>query len=76
MRVNNISFGNERPIYCVRLLQEDGSTKEVRMTESELKEYNKEQEKIKEEKRKEEALKKQQEWQAFINRPQTYSKEN
>ena len=54
MRVGNLSFGSERPIYCVRVLQEDGSEKEVHMTESEVKVYRAEQERIKEEKRKEE----------------------
>ena len=75
MRVNNISFGNERPIYCVKVLQEDGSEKEVHMTESEVKAYHAEQERLKEEKRKEEVLKKQQEWWALLNRPQTFQKE-
>lgn len=74
MEVNKVSFGNERPIYCVRIEQKDGSVKEVMMTESEVKEYNKEQEKIKEEKKREEELRKQQEWYALINRPQTFSK--
>ena len=54
MRVNSISFGRERPTYCVKVLQEDGSEKEVHMTESEVKVYRAEQERIKEEKRKEE----------------------
>ena len=75
MRVNKISFGSERPIYCVKVLQEDGSEKEVRMTEAEGKAYHAEQEKRKEEKRKEEALKKQQEWWALIGKPQTFQKE-
>ena len=56
MRVNNISFGSERPTYRVKVLPEDGSEKEVHMTESEVKVYRAEQERIKEEKRKEEAL--------------------
>ena len=75
MRVNNISFGSERPTYRVKVLQEDGSEKEVHMTESEVKVYRAEQERIKEEKRKEEALKKQQEWLALISKPQTFQKE-
>jgi protein subunit release factor B len=75
MSISKISFGNERPIYCVKVQQEDGSTKEVMMTESEIKVYRAEQERIKEEKKKEEALKKQQEWQALISGPQIHQKE-
>ena len=75
MRVGNISFGSERPIYCVRVLQEDGSEKEVHMTESEVKVYHAEQGIIKEGKRKEEALKNQQEGWALIGKTQTTQKE-
>ena len=74
MKINGISFRSERPIYCIKVEQEDGSTEEVMVTESEAKAYHAEQEKKKEEKKKEEELKKQQEWWALINGPYISSK--
>ena len=62
----------ERAIYCVQIELEDGTKKEVQMTETEAKQYKEEQDKKKEELRKQEALKKQQEWQALINNPGAY----
>lgn len=62
-----------QPPLVVRIEQEDGTTKEVHMTDEEYKEYKKQEDIKKEEKLKQEKLKQQQDWLELISRPGAYT---
>lgn len=62
-----------QPPLVVRVEQEDGTIKDVHMTEEEYKEYKKQEDKKKEERLQQEKIKQQQVWLELIKRPGAYT---